>query len=169
MGTYEFEFRGGSAKPSEHVNEKFMLFFVVGGEEIPFYRMRSDGLVMRMAESAPRYATGNSVVKLFISQQGFGIPKRWTSFYLRLVDGAKPEVSVDPFYMNDQPSRSGFYFRAKAEFLRKSQILGLLREGSSSYRYAENSKLLPVEVLRQMITIDRSVLREGVRHVRMGG
>ena len=161
---FEFEFKGGVVKPTAHQIEKFLLFFVIGGEEIPFYQLMKDSLIVQMTEATPKYSTGNGICKLFISEQGFGIAKRYTSFYMRLLSGARPDVIVHPFSLE----RSSLYFKAKVSFLKKSQVLKILGEENPSRRFVENQRTLPIDTLQKMIKINRSELRKGVRHVRVG-
>jgi hypothetical protein len=161
---FEFRFQGGTHKPTEHTLEKFMLFFVVGGDEIPMYQMLRDGLVQRVELEGDRYVTQHNIAKLFIAQQGFGVQKRFHSFYVTLLDETAPDVQVLPFSLK----KTGFFMNAKMRFLDKEAALALLAENSQSRSFVERQELLPVNLLREMVSVDRSHLKEGVRAVRIG-
>ena len=150
-------------KPSTHTNEKFLLFFLVSGEEIPFFQMVQNSLVERVLPDVPEYTTHSPVAKLFVSQQGFGVPKRFYSFYFRFKDHTHPRVTIRPFSRND----TGMYFTGRISFLKKSEAMELLADGNQSKMYLRKQLMLPVEVLRSLITVDRDELREGLRHVRI--
>jgi len=179
---YEFEFVGGVKKPTAHTNEKFLMFFVIGGKEIPMYQMLKDSLVCRLKETDAafnqpygtvivpdadenKYATSNNIIKIFVGQQGFSVPKRYYSFYLRLREDAAPMVTIQPF----SGARTGMYFKGKANFLSNKQAAAILDDDAESKVFVVRQGLLPLNTLKQMVTINRTVMREGVRAVRIGG
>ena len=162
----ELEFVGGVAKPNFHMQVKFLLFFVVGGEEVPLYQMRQNGLVVKPLEREALFTTSHNVVKIFTGQQGFNLPHRFFSFYFCVLQKGFPEVMVRPF--PGAAEMTNFYFKARGRFLSKKDATALLAEGGDSRKFLERQVLLPTDTLRKMVTVDRSVIREGVRHVRIG-
>jgi len=162
---HKFKFTGGVANPEPRRNEKFLLFFVVGGNEIPLYQMVNDGLVQRTGYERDEFSTKHKIAKVFISQQGFGIQKRYHSFYIEFRDStASPTVTVVPFSGPD----TQFQFVGNFRFLKKDEILEVLDSESTSYKFAQIQQPLPVKTLNSLVTVDRSHVRKGVRHVRIG-
>ena len=181
---YEFEFRGGIQKLSIHASVKFMLFFIVGGQEIPFYQMKRDGLVMQpTAREEYRYLTHHQVAKIFVGTNGYQSPVRFHSFYFKLME-VGPMVTILPFpeVMKFKNPSAGFNpsdktsfnpmchfsFKGKGTFLTKKQVLDLLDPEVPSRTFLKRQEMLPIDTLRAMVTIDRSVMRKGLRHVRIG-
>lgn len=160
---FEFQYHGGVKKPTPHTVEKFLLFFVIAGKEIPAYQMQRDSLLFQKADVDPfTFVTGNNIAKLFIGQQGFGIARKYHSFYMKLLSGPRPEVTIKPFSLDT------FFFTGKVSFLKKSQVIGLLDKGSESTKFLENQMVLPLDLLRKIVTVDKTDLKKDVRHVRIG-
>ena len=160
-----FKFSGGVTKPTFHQTEKFLLFFVVGGREVPMYQMLRDGLVVKVKEGGDEYQTSNNVMKVFVLQSGFGIPKRYHSFYFRLVALPSAIVTILPF---SGVKKDGFFFEGTCKFLSKSQITVLLDKEGESQRFVARQEALPLDTLRSMVRVDKSVLKKGVRCIRVG-
>lgn len=172
-GRYKFQFLGGVSSPNPGIQRtqaletKFMLFFLVGGTEVPHYQMERSNLLFRDLGKEDGYEALHPLVKIFISCRGFdrsGI-NRIHSFFFRMekeIDHVK-SVLVRPFPESDAP----FYFRAKGGFLSNKEALELLDEKSVSRAYLKRQKMLPVETLRKMITISRAGMKKGVRHIRI--
>lgn len=163
-----FEYSGGTIKPDEHSTEKFLVFLVAGGNEMAIWEMEREGLVTnrglsKLHRGGAEYSTGINLVKVFLAQSGFGIPRRFHSIYLRLLQGPSQEVTVRPF-----TDHLDFFFRAQAEILTNKQALAILSPESSSRRFIARQSPLPVKVMERIITIDRSRQREGVRKIRIG-
>uniref|UniRef100_A0A6M3M976 Uncharacterized protein n=1 Tax=viral metagenome TaxID=1070528 RepID=A0A6M3M976_9ZZZZ len=161
---YQFQYVGGVSKPTMHTSEKFLLFFVLDGREIPFYQLKENGLITQLFWKNPDYTVANNVAKLFVGQKGFGIPSLWYSFYIRLVDGAGPMVTIRPF----SGTKSGFFFKARCHFMRQKEILQLLDGKAVSREFVLKQKLMPVEMLKRMVTVDKSFMKEGVRAIKIG-
>ena len=165
--TYNFKFRGGVFKPTTQSNEKFLLFFLVGGEEIPLYRMLREGLVWRaqneMAFDLPdEYMTGANVAKIFTSAVDFGEPKQYHSFYFRFVKD-NPIVTIKGF-----GGRAFYDFMGAISFLKRSEVLALLDEDNPSKKFVKQQQTLPIKTLQELITVDRTALKKGIRKVRIG-
>jgi hypothetical protein len=161
---YRFEYIGGAIKPDPHKVEKFLLFAVVGGKEIPFYQLKEASLVKPAPNSdKPEYISYNNVMKVFVSQQGFGIRRRFYSFYFSL-QSAGNEVTIKPFSGDE----TGMYFKAIGRFLKNKDAAQLLDAQSDSRNYVAQQGMLPKEVLQKMIVVDRSAVRRNIRAVRIG-
>lgn len=166
--SYHFKFKGGVNKPTTQSTEKFFIFFVIGGEEIPLHTMLREGLVWRKQDDMgfdvqDQYVTGANVAKIFTSAIAFGEPKRFHSFYIRFVDD-NPPVTIIGF---GERSKS-HCFEGHISFLKNSEIMAILGEDNPSRRFVSMQKTLPVDTLRRLITVDRSALKKGVRHIRIG-
>jgi hypothetical protein len=178
---FGFKYRGGVDNPTDQSNEKFLLFCIVGGREIPFYEMKSNALLqstiqdplasyMEEPDSHPGstwYRTDSQFGKLFVSQQGFGVERKFFSFYFRFLpdDGTpKPVVTVRPFSFD----QSGFFFKGCVSFLKKSEVRRILDPTSVSLKYLERQIMLPIPTLKKMVTIDRSGMRKGIRKINIG-
>ena len=159
-----FEFKGGATRTGPHQQEKFMLFFLIAGGEVPFYHMKKEGLVSQDGRVVHSFTTNADVVKIFVSKQGFGEPTLFFSFFLKIEETGYPIVSIKPF-----TDKTDFYFRCKGHFLNKKETLKLLSKGSASWTFARKQEMLPTSTLRKMITIDKSELRKNVRHVILKG
>lgn len=160
---HEFVFHGGVVKPSTHAVEKFLLFFVVGGKEVPFHQLRQDGLIQQVESGKDRFLTGLQVGKIFLAQQGFGIPRRYHSFYFHLIEGPSELVTILPF----AGRKVELKFQGKIRFLNKTQILALLDPSNQSRGFVERQVSLPLDVLKSLISVEKATA-EDVRHVRIG-
>ncbi len=165
---FDFEYSGGVAKPHPHSTEKFMLFFVVDGREVPMYQLQRDSLVQKVAAKGTQYLTGLVVGKLFCGYQGFGIPRQYHSFYFRFVDGPGEMVTVSPFTVVDHgPNSTDMYFRGKIRFLNRLQVLEMLQPDADSRPFVERQSPLPLDMLQKMIQVEKTELKD-IRFVRIG-
>jgi hypothetical protein len=153
---------------------------VVGGEEVSLHQMKKNGLVdMRAVDDGDGHArmefatSVSNIAKIFVQDTAKDL-KRWYSFYFRIKTKTSPLVTIRPFppasYLKegDTGVLTGFFFRARGGFLTQNEALEILSAESPSRGYLKNQRLLPIETLKKMVTIDRNVLREGVRVVRIG-
>jgi hypothetical protein len=159
---YSFQYSGGSRKPTNQTLEKFMLFLVISGKEIPLYQALKDGLALRESSTSDgTYVTGHQVVKLFVAEQGFGLRRRFHSFYLSLLQPPAPVVQIRPFSLGASP----YEFKARCRFLERDQVLDLLDPESTSYLFFQKQEFLPLDLLRAMIRVDKSELKKNIRHL----
>lgn len=164
---FSFTYKGGVHKQTLYQKQQFLLFFLVDGKEIPFYRLQEQGLIQKPFWQNDDYTISvTNVCKLFLSQQGFGEPTLFFSFYFRLYahDEVAPLVTIKPF----KPEGNMFHFKARGHFLKKREVLDLLDPEAKSRVFLQRQKMLPLDLLRKIITIDRSVLRQNVRQIRVG-
>lgn len=164
----EFEFVGGNRKPTSQSIEKFQLFLLAGGKEVPLYQLLRDGVAMRKAETGNSFVTGLTYGKLFVGQSGFGIPKRYHSFYFRFQEKGDI-VTIRPFsFSENSPAPLGdFYFKGVIKFLKKSEAAELLDEGSLSLKFLGYQEALPLDLIRRIISVERPKV-VAPRHVRIG-
>lgn len=177
----QFKYVGGSRKPTEHTIEKFMLFLVVGGKEMSFHDLKKLGYVNKAANTkdfldlnrdaqitrlfqkaetyASNYTTTYKYLKIFISEQGFGIRKRYVSFYFQL-SPAGNKVKIVPFSGEASP----FYFEAVGRFLSKEEVKKIVADENSLYFYSRQPRL-PKEEIRKLITVDRTHLQKNMRKI----
>ena len=161
--SYKFNFHGGVFRRDPYTIEKFLLFWVVGGEEIHNYQMLRDSLVVRASEKKPyEFISGHKICKLFLAEQGNRISRRHYSFYFQLLDESSPLVTIKPF-----DRELDFYFQGHLSFLKKSQVLKLLGKDCPSRVFLLRQEMLPIDTLKRLVTIDKTTLRKGIRHVRI--
>lgn len=174
-----FKYVGGSRKPTKHTIEKFMLFFVVGGKEMSFHDMKNLGYVTKLGNSEnilnlsmteqfnvlfkkerlSTYTTNYKYVKLFMSEQGFGIRKRYVSFYFQLSPTGN-KIKIVPFTKDASP----FSFEAIGKFLSREEVKKIVTDKNSLFFYAKQPKL-PKEILRELIVVDRTYLQKDMRKI----
>jgi len=178
----EFEFVGGAVKPSITSNEKFLLWFIVGGNEIPLYQMQKMNLATIDYEgpmaydgfsSTPigregflvgkKYRTEAQFIKIFVYRANIGEPTRYYSFYAQFMDEPAPMVTVKPFSVD----HTGLYFKGRIRFLRTKEVLSLLSDTCKSRKFVKTQGILSTLLLKQMIKVDRSEMRKGVRAIRI--
>ncbi len=173
VNIFLFQFRGGVKKPTEHINEKFLLFFLIGEQEVPFYQMTKEGLANRVEHGRDEFVTAHQICKLFISRQGFGIAKLYHSFYIRL-DPSCPTVQIRPFpSLNDdgdmpKPTAENFYFRAKAKLMERKEVLNALPEKLESRIFFSRQEVLSLNLMDRMVSVDRSEMKQNIRYVKLG-
>jgi hypothetical protein len=156
-----FEYQGGVSRTGPHSQEKFLLFFIVGGKEAPFYVMHRNGLVVQKKAGLPGFnVKGAEAAKIFVSSQGFGEPTLYFSFYFKFEQEGFPTIEVRPF-----TKKTNYYFKARGRFMKKKETLNLLNEDEVSRKFLERQEMLPVETLRRMISIDHSSVRKNIRHI----
>ena len=162
---YSFEFNGGTRKPDSHSLEKFMLFFLIGEKEIPFYQLLKDGLIYRAEDANPhKFVTGQKIAKLFVAEQGFGRQKRYHSFYCELQETAV-EVIIKSFLTGSSP----FFFKGSFRFMKKQEVLALLPETAESRKFFSRQETLPLDLLRKMVSVNRTEEKKNVRYMMVGG
>lgn len=150
-------------KPTTHTVEKFLLFFVIDGKEVPVHQLRRDGLVQQAMDGRDQYLTGLRVGKIFLAQQGFGIARRFHSFYFHFVEGSSEVVTIR-CYGGD---KVGLRLRGKIRFLNRQQVLEMLHPENESRPFVERQASMPLDVLRQLVTVERVQIKD-VRHIKIG-
>ncbi len=157
---FEFNFKGGIFRHSAHHSEKFLLYFLAGGKEISFYELRNAN-ILKKGKVMDSYVSPFEVCKIFTAVSGFGIPKRFYSFYFQ-IKRIDRKITIFPFSLD----KTGFYFTANGNFLNTTQVKEHLSNNSDSYKFLKIQDPLPVEILRSMITIDYGDPLNGIRKIR---
>jgi len=161
--TFELRYKGGISRPESHANEKFLLFFLVGSEELPAFQLLKDGLIQRASSAEPDLLYSPfEICKVFLYYMKFGSPRQMYSFYLRLTDDRVPEVVIKPF-----SGSADFHFRARARVLSRKEALNVLPDRCQSKQFLKNQAIPPLDVLRRILSVDRTRQMEGIRKVRI--
>lgn len=160
---------------SDYAMEYFLVFAIAGKEEFPTYKALQMGLIQKdfrmpmekKVRGDDYYLSSVSNFKIFISLRGVRTRRQFFSFFIRLTpDPTLPETIIKPF--PNSPVSSGFFFRGRFVFLTKKEVLqSVINENGESARFLKTQKMLPVEVLKQMISKDYSELRKGVRKLKI--
>lgn len=158
---YEFSFSGGKTNVSPHETEQFYLFFLVNGREVSFYSLRKQGIIQK-GESERSYLSPYPFCKVFMYHAGFSRQKRMYSIYLELLPYPATKITLDTLV-----STETFYFKARAHFLKKSEILQLLDKKENSYKFVEKQGPLPLAFIQTYIKVDRSEVKKVVRRIRV--
>jgi hypothetical protein len=172
---YEIKFKGG-VEIFNNAKIKFLMFLVTGGKEISLAEAKRFGFVrQKIADSIfdadvhDCYLTEISAVKIFLMETGsFGTQKLLQSFYLALGSGLERRtVTITPRHTSAKAI--GYEFKADARFLKSSEAMALLDPTSIGYSMLKRGyHPPPLEVLRQMITIDRHAPPQAVRQAQHG-
>lgn len=155
---------------------QFHVFLVSGGREIPIYDAVKKGIVsIAQAERSAdvdltRYETDCAVLKLFMKDDMFGAKRFMYSFYILLSKSSvnKQEIVINPRVA--QCRTAGYMFKTEGRFLKKSEAIRLFDPKSMQARMLKNMETPAVEILREIVAINRSehVQREqAVRKIRM--
>jgi hypothetical protein len=160
----EFSFKGGIRKPDTHTVEKFLLFFVIDGKEIPMFQLLRDGIILRKSEYGDDFFTGLKVAKLFLHQAGFNLRRRFHSLYFYFDDDPTAKIAT---ILSFSELGSGFYFKGPIRFLKKAEVVDLLNKDELSLKFLERQEPLPVDTIKRLITVEQPHMKN-IRHVRIG-
>lgn len=157
----------------EYSVEYFLVFAIAGREEFPTYKANQMGLIQKDYRTGLKSSEGVSYLstiqnfKIFVSLRGVRTRKQFFSFFVRLVsDPTLPETIIKPF--PNSPVNSGFFFKGRFIFLKKREVLeSVIKPDGESARFLRLQKMLPVEMLKQMVSRDYSELRKGVRKLKI--
>lgn len=160
---HNYHYRGGVWKPSDHSMEKFLLFLLVGDQEVPHYQAIKEGVAARLDAGVDEFVTSHPVVKLFVSRKGFGLKDQYHSFWIRL-DESESILKIVPF----SGDKDGHYFKGKSKIMKRDEVLELLSEESPSKLFFGRQEVLPINLMAQMVSIDRGEIKANVRYVKIG-
>ena len=175
MQQFDFEFKGGIKALQGEQTCKFLMFFLNGDREISFSQAIKSGFVEnKIPQSVTHwnpqlFMSKLPIVKIMIHETGgFGKPKLSQTFFLAL--GQKLErqvVTIKP--KMTEARRAGFYFKADASFMKKSEILQILDPNSISAKIISMQQQPPVSVLKQIISIDHIGVPKELKIASHGG
>ena len=147
-----FYFKGGVAQLGQGGSSKFLLFLLNGNKEVSFFDGKKYGFVSN--SSRDEWTTDCAVIKVFMQEQEFGKAKFMQSFYLVL--GTKLDRQTVTIKPRNLTARGlGYQFSADAKFMKKSEALSLLDPESIAYKCLLAQCQPPVQVLKEIISIDR--------------
>jgi len=158
----------------KYATEQFLLFAIAGKEEFHLHKAIQMGLVAKdFREFNSRGVMSETFLssvphfKVFVSLRGVRTRRRFFSFYIRMeTDPMIPQTIISPF--PESPVNSGFYFKGKFRFLKKKEVLNtVIDPNGQSASFLKSQKMLPTEVLKQMVKRDYSELRKGVRKLKI--
>jgi len=163
---YNFAFNGGICKKYLYRSEKFLLFFLSGGMETAFFPLVRSKVIKHYIPPDKKYVSlferddfvylyqsPYPVVKIFIYQGGFGIPKLIKSFYFRIFNTFEAHhVHITPFSLKN----TGYFFNAPGKFLTSDEINGVLSENASlskSLGYYLKQPVLPINTIKSIMRV----------------
>lgn len=168
---YELEYKGGVEQIDTSSCCKFMVFLLNHGKEIPFWEAKKHGIVSRPQVSGrtaiPKnlYQVDTPIVKVFLYDLDFGRQKITYSFYIHMGSLDTPQtVTIKP--ISKAGVKSGFYFKTNGRFLSTKEAAGIVEKDSMSYRMLIAQSPIPIDTLRQLVTINRPKVIEQARKVR---
>ena len=153
---YQFSFNGGSKK-GDLQSEKFMLFALINGREIPYYSLRKNNLVSKTGEK--QYQSPYQDWKLFSHITNFGDKPDYHSWYLRLVNDG-PLVKISPLSQSQD-----WWFTSRFRVLKKDAVLGLLLPSEPSFKFVEGGSM-DHSPYRHLLAVQKEVVK-GVRQIRI--
>lgn len=162
MANAQFVFKGGVFPLEAGASCKFLLFLVSNGREIPFFDARKQNIISHPPArtitdfQGSTYQTDCSVVKVFLHESTFGGGRIMYSFYVLLGHSIDRQViTITP--RRAEAKAAGYIFRAEGRFLKKTEALRLFPASSLQARMLNMQQMPPVEVLRQIASIQRPV------------
>ena len=182
---YLFAYKGGSLK-TDYVNEKFMLFFVTNGRELPLYTLLKQEIVeqaiyssnttldtastverFKSVEVDNLYLSPYPIVKIFLYEAGFGIRRKYKSFYFRIapIENKLSNFQITPFSLD----ATGFFFSAPGHFINERSIRKLYAndvDDNKSFKYYLNQQPLSVHTLKSIIKVTPYTTKRTGRRIR---
>ena len=157
----QFKFKGGTIQMGEHPNKKtckFFLFLICDKQEKILGQALSQGYAVSLDKGKLQSKVAN--VKVFLSQQGFGLRKTFMSYYIDL-SNPKKRIRITGF---DGDS----VFEANGRFLRKGEVADLIGKETPSYKYFINQSRLPLSEIEKLVSISELGSRtQGIRKLRI--
>ena len=102
------------------------------------------------------YSTAATYGKLFVSQSGFGVPKRWQAFYFKFMEPPHPPVNLMPFGNANSTKTPQLFFRGRISFLKPQDVYALFPEDAQPLKFYANQPKLAADVIRSIIKVDRA-------------
>ena len=158
MSSYEFIYKGGS-KRVDKVNYKFHCFISdpADNKEYILFAGIGKGLVRRVEGIG--YSTPMSFIKIFTSIDGFGVEKKYFSYFVAFHEDATSEIKIKPLGYEAVPS---WEFCARGSFLSQSQVRGLYGSDSDTYKFYTRQSFISKKDLLDMVTVKPIINGEAV-------
>lgn len=172
---YNFQTHWGTSG-GYRTTEKFLIFFIVKGREVPLYALVKSGIIKengagfydkeKTSVVVYRYQTPFREGKIFMSESGFGVNRNLSLYFSLLPEEKSPEVTIRG--IGQQQTSNPFMFISHLHFLKPSEALELLDPSEQAVYFIKQQmkRALPVELIKSLITVDRSYLTKGVRKIR---
>lgn len=159
--SFHLAFKGGTDKRDDATFKFFCFFRIEEGREVSevmLYRAEKRGIITRAAEldlqedelvGVPHYSALVPDVKIFASSAGFGVQKRYYSYFIRL-DATSPKIiTIRPFGL-----KYGQAFRARGRFLTPAEVKEMYGEDSETYQFYTRQTYLSKYELQDYVTIE---------------
>ena len=185
--SFILDFKGGVARSARGVNEKFMLFAIIGNSELHFHQVVQNGMVQTytgspeelekrgfplLKTSDTKYAFYNTDIKywkllLTFSQHGKARRSHILVFELLSDVVARPYITINPLsksILEDEGVYDSYKVGGKISFVPRDSWGEILNE--YSYDIAMRMSPLPIPIIKKIISVDKSALTKNVRQIR---
>lgn len=152
-----FQFKGGSVA----VDQKQIKFHAYvtdeKGNEKHLYEAARMGLVDRELAThppfhTPIYRSSLTVLKVFTSTKGFGIPSEYFSYFFFLSNTSTKVVTIKP--LGAKYLDKDFRFNARGRFLSSNEIGRIYGQKSPTYKYFLRQSMISKRRLLEMVTVE---------------
>jgi hypothetical protein len=159
---YEFQYTGG-AQRIENANYKFHVFVVDNeANEHHLYGALKNGLIEKMTVLPHGYLSATPVLKVFTATAGFGVPKEFFSYFIRLTPTASKVISIKPLGFKNIESLN-WMFSAKGVFLKKDEVRRFFGADSDTWKYYQRQSFLSRHRLQELVqVVEASSIGEAV-------
>jgi hypothetical protein len=157
----QFAARVGNHKPTESSTEKLWIFIITPRkQEIMLHDAVRMGIAERTdATGVTLYETNMELVKVFVSTQGFGKPKFFHNFVLRLGE-EYDKVSIYSFSTTKGP----LYFDAHAYLYSEEDAIKLEELDPQTRDFMRMAHFRPPQqTLDRLVSIEKRDLKDGIR------
>lgn len=159
---YKFRYSGGVrriAGVSTDAVEHFVLYQIMGGEEISVFGLIKQGIIG--VSDNGTLSTDCKFLKVFLKEQDQ--VSSWASFYLELSKSKSSQIiTIVPFRGKGSPP---WFLRCKGRFMKRKEYMDILTTGSISYNIAKSMRIPPRQVIQDIITIQRPSNRGKTRKI----
>lgn len=160
-----FRYRGGT-QVQDNKTYKFLVLAVNPPEEFMLYDALKKGMVHRDHEAEysaevanveadnptallTPYMTDLSIFKVFTAQSGFGLAKKYVSFFVRLDDRSNTLLTIRPFGYEDPQKNKAF--EARGRFLSPAEIEASV--SPTTFSFYQKQTFLSNRELSEMVTV----------------
>jgi hypothetical protein len=180
-----FEYSGGVNPKNGHSNEKFLLFFISGQKEIPFFQLYKNAIIRHpvpgdyttgitdlngkhtdwfVVDGGPNhfYESPFPCLKIFLYQGGFNTVKMMKNIYFKIDHESPFTVTVTPFSLH----KTGYKFRARGTFLENHEVREMFNPNDKAVEWLDDQNQLPIETLRSIITVRKDKISTRTRQIR---
>ena len=155
MYEYQFKYKGG-AKKIEQANYKFFIFVVDGdAAEHHLYGGLKNGLVERKDILNNIYYSASSIIKVFTSTSGFGVPKEYFSYFVVLSPSSSKLIHIKPLGFKALTSHD-WGFAGRGRFMKKEEIMRFFGTDSNTWKFYSRQSFLSRFRLSELVTISES-------------